>query len=830
MKRIDLGGIWHLRWNDGERGERLERILAGDVEWDRGWEAIVPGSVHETLLEHGVIPEPNAGTNVLACRWVEETIWYYRREFAAPQPSKGERCWIIFECLDLAARIFLNGRELGSHRNAFYPCKVEATEALWEGVNELVVEVESGLFSAMHRSADGLGVKVNHQLTKMPWLRKAQSQHGWDWAPRLLNVGIPGSVSLEQTGVCRWDHMVVLADLSKDLKTGHVTARVFAENFGNEPCDVELTATVEGHVPQSLATSLAPGMNHLEINLEIHNPELWGPVGHGKQKRYEVTAALRTANETLGTACHKIGFRHVRVNQEAHPSGGRYFLVEINGKPVFCKGGNYVPQDLILSRVDRNRHSQLIDLALEANCNFLRVWGGGVYESDDFYDLCDEKGILVWQDFVFACCKYPAADEDFLADVRREATHQIRRLAHHPSLVIWCGNNEMEWGAWDWGYEKGVAHPDYAIFHLELPRLLNVEDPARFYQPSSPFSPDHRPPNEDCSGDQHPWSIGFGDNDFRKFRNMTCRFPNEGGILGPTSLPTLRTSLAGSVEKTGGFAWELHDSALSAWSGIPPYSPDKMLADWLGRSLHDMSLEDYVYWAGVLQGAGLAEYIKNFRRRMFNSAAAVFWMLNDVWPCTRSWTILDYQGRRTPAFWPVRRAFAPLIVVVTREDDFVRIYGVNDGAERDAELRYGIMNLEGAYPFDESLPVTLAANSSTLLVEFSAALWDQLGVESHVAFAIVSECGYELSRDTLILPLYREMTWPAAEVNVEWADGTARFSSATFAWRVCLDLDGDQPLPDNFFDIYPGIPTVLQWPESMGRPAILQTGNVPTGE
>ena len=825
-RTIDLGGTWQLRWDDGERGERLKRVLAGDVDWSRAWPAKVPGSVHETLLEQGVIADPEIGTNVLACRWVEETRWYYRREFKAARPRKGERAWLCFETLDLAANIFLNGEPVGTHRNAFYPCRIDVTSALKTGTNELVVQIESGLFEAANRSVDGYGLPINRELTKTPWLRKTQNQHGWDWAPRLLNVGIPGAVMLEYASGIRWDSMAVLSGLSDDLLTGSVTARIFAENLGSKPQRGELSISVDGrdktcHLP----VTLQPGINRLEGALEISEPDLWWPVNHGPQARYNVKAELRVAGRVVGRGERKTGFRTVRINQDPHPDAGKFFVLEVNGKPVFCKGANYVPADLILSRVHRDRHEALIALALEANCNFLRCWGGGVYESDDFYELCDARGIMVWQDFVYACSKYPFTDEEFLDDAKREATHQIRRLAHHPSLVVWCGNNEIEWANWDWGFEKGVTYPEYAFFHSVLPRLLKDEDPGRYYQPSSPFSPGHEKPNADHLGDQHPWSVGFGETDFRKYRDMICRFPNEGGILGPNSLPTVRECLRGGTEKPGTFAWELHDNSISAWDHIAAYSPDKMLETWLGRGIGRMSVEDYVYWAGLLQGAGLAEYVMNFRRRMFDSAAAVFWMFNDIWPCTRSWTIVDYRLRRTPAFWPVRRAFAPVTVAVTREGKTVRVYGINDGPEISASLRYGLLALAGNYPSDNTIPVTLPANASTVIAEFSAALWDRLGVTSHVAFAVLAADGRELARDALILPLFREMRWPAADVKIQCADGRATFTSSTFAWRVCLDLDGEAALPDNFFDVYPGIPTVLPWPKSLGRPRILRTGN-----
>ncbi len=814
-RQISLDGKWKLRWHDSERGDRIARVLAGNADMKRAWTANVPGSVHQDLIEQGVIADPNLGTNVLSCRWVEETIWYYLRSFEAPRLVKGERAWLFFECLDLAAAVYLNGKEVGRHANAFHPCRLEITDFLSKGQNSLAVSVESGLLHAMEKPCAGMGTHAHSQLTKRPWLRKTQSEHGWDWSPRLLNVGIPGHVRIEVAKDVRWDGCAVIATLSDDLRTGTVTARAKVEGLVGKEINRKLSVKVGGQ-KVAVPVAIKPGANRLEASLKISDPELWWPVGHGAQPRYKVEVEL----EGAGSAERKVGFRKVRVNQEPHPERGRYFIVEVNGKPIFCKGGNFVPAEIILSRIDRRRYETLVDRALEANCNLLRVWGGGLYESDDLYDLCDERGVLVWQEFIFACAKYPVTDEAYLADLKLEVAHQVRRLAHHPSLVVWCGNNEMEWGNYHWGYERGVAHPDYALFHMVIPRILNEEDGSRYYQPSSPYSPNLQPPNDDYSGDQHPWSVGFGDTDFRKYRAMPCRFPNEGGILGPGSLKTVR----GCTDRVGSFEWELHDNSVAYWDS-KEYSPDAMIANWLGRKVGDMSIEDYVFWGGLVQGCGLAEYIKNFRRRMFHSSSAVFWMYNDVWPCVRSWTIVDYYLRRTPAFWPVRRAFAPVIVVVTRQENKVRIYGVNEGPACSGELRFGVMALAGAYPIDKTASVELPANASTMIAEFDAKGWDRLGVEKHVAFAVLSSDCREVARDALFLPLFREMHWPKAKVEMRRAAGKAVFTSKTFAWRVCIDLDGEKTLPDNFFDVYPGIPTVLEWPDKLGAPKMLRIGN-----
>lgn len=841
--RISLDGIWKLRWNDGQRGDQLSRLLEPEPDLSRALDARVPGEVHLDLLAAGVIEEPGLALNHLAVRWVEEARWGYWRAFDAPALAEGQHAWLVFEELLLDAAIFLNGQQIGTHANGFYPCRIDVSGALRSGRNTLLVVIEAGLFAAADRPGGGYGLSPDSALAKRNWHRTVQSAFGWDWSPRLLNVGITGSVSLEIASGARLETLVALAELSPDLAQGAVTARLFVEGLADCPQSGHAQVALEGHgsrVSVEAEVAIQPGLQLIDMKLELPQPALWWPVGHGEQPLYTVRVRLSLDGKLVDTAERRVGFRHMEVDQSRHEEGGRYFAVTINGKRIFCKGGNFVPADIVWQRAGRERYAMLVDRALEANCNLLRVWGGGLYERDAFYDLCDERGVLVWQEFIFACAKYPLHDAEFLADVRREATYQIRRLASHASLIVLCGNNEMEWIGLmsDAGYDKGVAYPDYALFHMVLPQLVRREGgvPAvRYFQPSSPFSPDHLEPNRDDVGDQHPWSIGFADTDFRKYREMTCRFPNEGGILGPTALPTVLACLpAGSTaqsplapaeaEPRATLAWEQHDNSVAYWGGARPY-PDAMLEQWLGRSRHDMTVEEYVYWAGVVQGEGLTEYIRNFRRRMFSTASAVFWMYNDCWPAVRSWTIVDYYGRRTPAFWPVRRMFRPLIVVVAPEGDRIKMYGVNEGPEWRGEVRFGLFALAGGYPVDERRVACLPTNCSTLLGELDLAELTRRGEQTHGAFAILSQGGREVARDRLFLPLFKEMAWPHAEVRVRTADNMAILESDVFAWRICLDLDGEQPIPDNFFDVLPGTPTVLEWPEGMPAPRVLRIGN-----
>jgi beta-mannosidase len=812
---VELDGSWSLVWSDGQRGLKPEPI-AEDADLSGAIEALVPGEVHLDLLRAGHIPGPYVGTGALASRWVEEYVWYYHRDFEAPEHA--DRAWLVFEELDLVARVFVNGELAGTHANSFRPCRLDVTELLRPGSNRLVVEIESGLFSVSDKAGKGYGMYRDVLLHKRHWLRKPQSQFTWDWSTRLVNVGISGPVRLEwTTKPVRLDRVVALAETDADLRHARVTVRAFLDGLGETAVSCRIEATLDGGSAVAAEVVVRPGLHAYEVELSVDDPELWWPIGCGAQPLSDVVVTVTYEGAVVGTSSRRVGFRHVKIAQPEDPAGGRRFVVEVNCRPVFCKGANLVPADMIFQRADAERYRVLVDRAVEANFNFLRVWGGGLYESDDLFDECDRRGILVWQEFIYACARYPTTDPAYLQDVKLEAEHQVRRLAHHPSLVIWCGNNENEWGTWDWGFDRDVAFPDHALYHVVLPRIMAAEDPTRFYQPSSPWSPDGSHPNADDIGDQHPWSIAFANTDFREYREMACRFPNEGGILGPTALPTMLECLEGGPPEVGSFAWRLHDNVNAAHA-------DAMLEQWVGLKASELSVEEYTYWAGLVQGEGLREYIDNFRRRMYDTSSAIFWMYNDCWPATRSWTIVDYRLRRTPAFNPVRRAMAPVSVVLTVEGDNVCLYGVNDTDEAvNGTVRFGLLDITTSeYPVDRTVPAELAPNGSTLLVEFARTAWTE--PTTTIALAQFTDVSGAVTRGRLILPLFKEMAWPDAALKVRVEDDHAVFESDVFVWGVCLDLDGDEPLEDNFFDVWPGVPHRVAWRGSE-PPVVLHLGN-----
>ncbi len=820
---MDLAGGWQARWFDGWRGGQPHRAERTDSDARRWMQVAVPGEIHLDLMREGIIPDPCLAGNVLACRWVEEQQWSFRRVIHLPEPAPGQRTFLVFDRLELVARVVLNGQEIARHANAFLPLRCEITAAMRAGDNLLVVHLESGLYAVADKQAQGYLGFQDQLLHKRHWLRAPQCQFGWDWAPRLINVGITAPVRLESTrDDVRLAGMTPLVELSGDLRRGTVRLRVHLDGLAAGATAVQLEAAIKGTASRALCEiQLQRGASSHQLELTLDAPTLWWPVGTGASHRYTLELRCRWPGGEASKDC-RIGFRRARFSREPASDGGERYVLEINNRKVFAKGANLVPADLIRARIDKQRYATLIERARECHMNLLRVWGGGLYEADDFYELCDEQGILVWQEFIFDCGRYPGNDQAFWESVRDEATYQVRRLAGHPSLIAWCGNNENEWGAWEWGFDKGVVLPDHAIPHHLLPRILAQEDPGRHYQPSSPWSPSGHP-NRDDAGDQHPWATTMADGEFRAFRAMTCRFPNEGGMLGPTALATVRECLGDGEQRVGSHAFAVHDNATESWH--EPLGIDTAFTTWLGLDPCQLSIERWVYYAGLLQGEGLREYCDAFRRRMFDSAAAVFWMFNDTWPASRSWTVVDYRLRRTPAFASVRRALQPVSLVVAIVGEEVHVVGVNDTDQRaSGHLRAGILRLTGGQELELELDTVLEANAATLLARFPLARWTRPTCE--VAFAELRNAeGGLIARHRLIQPRFVEMQWPRAEVAVELHAGIARFTSAVFAWGVCLDLDGEEPLEDNLFDCWPGVPYEMAW-QRPTPPRILHIGNL----
>lgn len=828
MPSHDLSGTWLLRGINGLRGFKSD-CLKEEIDRRLYINADVPGEVHLDLLAAGRIADPYHRLNHLACRWVEDQVWIFRRTFTADHALDAAQVQLIFERLDGPAVIHLNGQEVGRHANSFRPCRIDVTGKLRQGQNLLIVELESGLHHVAELEVGGFDVGLESQLSKRHWLRQPQCSFGWDWTTRLLNIGISAPVRLEWFDTAAIAEVALLSEVPDTLDRATLRVRVWidAARQGDALLQVKLP---DAKLTQQKTIQLTPGSHLHELTVAVPNPRLWYPRTHGRQPLYNVEIELSADGKMLDTAARRTGFRRVVVDQSPHPDGGQYFRFIINGQCVFLKGANWIPADMIFCRSAGDRARKLVALAEQANFNFLRIWGGGLYESEDFYNACDQAGIVVWQEFIFSCGKYPATDKKFVDEVRTEATHQVRRLSPHPSLVIWCGNNEQEWGAWDWGFaHTDQALTDHGLYHVILPQIVAAEDPTRFYWPSSPYSGPDRHPNAFEIGDQHPWQVCMGPDgpNFFAYRDMDPRMPNEGGVLGVPNTAVLDECLPDDQRHLQSFAWCEHANGHDSAFAVQPKT-ERIVRHWTGLDPQQMPLETFAYYSGLLQAEGLTEYANAFRRRMHSTSAAAFWMYNDCWPTTTSWTVVDYRLRRNLAYHPVRRAFADCRAIVAPDGDGLAIVGVNDTlTPRPAQLRYGLFALAGGLPVDITESVELPANSAAVLARLDAKTIAALHDGSCGAFTLlIDENGNTIDQSRIFLTPFKDLSFAKPEVQVDCRHAQATFTSNVFCWGLCLDLTGQADLSDNLFDLLPGIAYRLPCPADK-PPKVIRCGNLP---
>jgi beta-mannosidase len=830
LQSLDLSGTWKVTWNEGGHGpQSLDGYLQSDPEQDpaRFLDVPVPMELHLALQKAGLVEDLNYGMNTLKARWVAEKYWLYVRKFNVPGDALKQNSWLIFDQLDLNAIILLNGQPVGTHHSAFVPCRIEVTGKLRPGENQLQVAIESGLYGVADKEGAAYLQNMGALLNKRHWLRKPQYQFLWDWNPQLINVGITGPVRLEWAGSLRLDQVVVQCGLSGDLQQATLTVKSFLEGWEQQAGIAIKTTIQETGASKVTPVQLKPGLTSYTSMVEIAHPKLWWPAGQGEQPLYHITVEVLKDNVVLAKKTVRTGVRSIRIDQSPHPVEGNYFTIVVNNRKVFMKGGNWVPPDMIYSNISHERLNELTDLAIRANFNMLRIWGGAIWAGHDLLDLCDEKGLLVWHDLLFACSKYPGDDKEFHDLVKQEVQWGVREFSPHPSLAVWCGNNENEVGTWNWGWDQsGKIMPDYGLYHLIIPVIMREEDPSRPYWPSSPFSPGYIDPTSPVVGDQHPWdvSLGAAGPEFWAYRDYVDRFPNEGGVMGASSPATLRQFLPPQEQYIRSFSWDHHDNEVNFWNSKPGINY-QLTEFWLGKKAEDLGFDKYALASGLIQAEGLTEYISNYRRRMYSTSSAVFWMYDDSWPVTNGWTIVDYYLRKKLAYHPVRRAYQPVTTVVALENDSVKIFGVNDSpADWQGMVRYGICQLTGGLPMDEHHSVTIPANSSVLLAAYPAEDWKATDRKSTGAFALLEHDGRVVAQHRLFTERFKDLTFSKPVVKITRGKETITLLSDVFIWGACIDTDGEKDIPDNCFDLLPGIPYTIPWSAKVS-PKVVFTGN-----
>jgi len=638
-----------------------------DTQTDEWLPATVPGSVHTDLLALDRIPDPFVADNELYVQWVAERDWEYKLEFTpTPELLAEEHLVLLCDGLDTLAEVTFNGRRLGRAENMFrrYPWRV--TDLLTEGKNTLQITFASPIAYIRRRQAEQPLHSVSQAIPGAPYLRKAPCQFGWDWGPQLPPSGIWKDIRLEGHTTARLkDVHLRQRHIENNVTVG---TQIIVERWQHHNLDVIMRTTAPNGHTQAVQTTLS---GNTVIGLE--NPQRWWPNGYGPQPLYQVDIELYNDDVLCDKREFQLGLRTLELRQEPD-SFGTSFTFVINGVPIFAKGANWIPADSFPTRLSDDHMEHLIGSAAQTHMNMLRVWGGGFYEEERFYDLCDRYGILVWQDFIFSCSVYPD-DETFVANVRAEAIENIRRLRHRASLALWCGNNEMEWQArWTTQDDRQRYRAAYdRIFHNVLPELCVTEDPDHPYWPSSPSSNTlFENANGQERGDAHYWDVWHARKPFTAYRDQYPRFMSEFGFQSLPPLATIKTFANESQWNITSYTMEHHQRHATG---------NSLIVSQMTESFRlPKDFPSLVYLSMLLQAEGIRYGVEHWRRHMNRVSGTLYWQLNDCWPVA-SWSSIDYFGRWKALHYAARRFFAPVLLSAEEQGATINLHLTSDLTE-----------------------------------------------------------------------------------------------------------------------------------------------------
>jgi beta-mannosidase len=770
------------------------------------------------LINNGLIPDPFFGTNEQRLQWIGEKDWVYQTTFDVPlELLRRDSVELAFKGLDTYAAVFLNDSLLLNADNMFREWRQECKSRLKENGNTLTIRFRS-VFSEnlpKYNSAPfRLQAYANNDQADVKiamYSRKAQFHYGWDWGPRLITCGVWRPVVLEG-----WNSFMIrgvrVAQENVNVSKADITSVVEIRSSSRKRVTVQITA--DGALLATRDTTLNVGLNTIALTGTIPHPNLWWTNGLGKQYRYAYAASVAANDGGYDEYRTRIGIRSLEVVREKD-SLGTSMYVRLNGIPVFMKGADYIPQDNFQNRMTPERYEFMIKSAADAHMNMLRLWGGGIYEDDLFYELCDKYGILIWHDLMFACAMYPA-DEAFLKNVKAEILDNVGRLRNHPSIALWCGNNENEisWFSWGWKpmypavtqelYERDLRR----LFYETIPEALREADPGRYYHYSSPISGFGNATPMD--GDIHYWGVWHGKEPFEYYEKNIARFVSEYGFQ---SYPQLSSVMkyTDSVER------ELHSpSMLSHQRCMSDERRDKEYGNRLIATYMDQMLPkpkdfpSYLYASQVLQAEGVKMAIEAHRRNMPVCMGSLYWQINDCWPVA-SWSSIDYYGDWKALHYYAKRLYAPVIIVPRVAGDDVTLSVVSDRLEPLAgELQVRVVRFDGAEVVETKLPVTVRENACTLCATFRKS--DLVHGNDERRLVLVLTLRSDTSNVCETVSYFRcpkdlQLAKPAIGVRVDKGKDKylVSLTSNTLAKDVWLSLDG---LPgvfsDNYFDLLPG--------------------------
>lgn len=796
-EQVNLGGAWRMREADSQT-------------WHS---AHVPGSVYADLMADGTMPDPFWRENELDAFKRMKKDYVYQRAFTVTEAQLAHaHVELVCEGLDTLAHVSLNGREIAFADNMHITWMWDVKEQLHAGENTLEIRFDSPILYCAKKAEEAPGWESSDATPGFRHLRKAHCMFGWDWGPRLPDAGIWRPIFLRTWDAARLENALML----QAHHDGVVDVTIRPEIAGESAWSAEITAP-DGEViiiPETTAT---------EQVITIEHPQLWWPNGLGKQPLYRVTVRLATGD----TRVWRIGLRTMTVSREKDEWGEEFCHV-INGMKVFAMGADYIPEDNILARVTPERTRRLLEDCKAANFNAIRVWGGGYYPDDAFYDICDELGLLVWQDLMYACAFYDLTP-DFERSIRVETHQNVARLRHHASLALICGNNEMEMfmaGANSalinhrtWEFVPTYPHhiTDYVkMFEYILPAIVKETAPQTYWWPASPSSGGNfDAPNDENRGDNHYWDVWHGEKPFTEYRKFFFRYASEFGFQSFPCLKSVEQFTLPDDRNIFSRVMERHQRNQAANGKILSYLSQTFR--------YPNSFDDLLYASQLMQAEAIRYGVEHWRRNRGRCMGAIIWQLNDIWPVA-SWASIDYYGRWKALHYAAKRFFAPVMISAEEEGELSQNPKINEyhPAPLEKSFRLNVCNetlrdVTGEVVWALRTPdgAIVRQNQQTLTIPAMSAKWldkvdcaDASLTGHYVSFAFVVD-DVALSEGTCIFCAPKHFEFVDPRLTLETRGDTLVVTSHAYAKQVWLESeDADLLLDDNAFDMNPGTKVV----------------------
>ena len=784
--------------------------------------ATVPGVVHTDLLQNKIIEDPFFRLNERGLQWIDKEDWVYETCFTlAAGMMRKENMELVFEGLDTYADVYLNDECILKADNMFRRWSIPIRQYIREENNILKVYFHSPIkidvpkwdalpyqYPASNDQSENGGL-FNKKISI--FARKAGYHYGWDWGPRLVTSGIWRPVYIRAWSDLRINDVFIE---QKEVGAGRAVIAGHVELDADKDMDgvlVTITDEVTGRVLGEWQADLKRGTNRVTVDFVLHKPKLWWSNGLGEPFLYRFRTDIIAGGELLDSKTERVGIRSLKVVHQPDKDG-HTFYIELNGRPVFAKGANYIPSDNFLPRVTPENYKKTILDAAGVNMNMLRVWGGGIYENDVFYDLCDEYGIMIWQDFMFACSMYPA-EGALLDNIHQEAVDNVKRLRNHACIALWCGNNECQdaWLGWGWKREIERQNKEYADkiwaqyrqqYHVTLPGVVKEYAPGTFYWPSSPFAFEGEMSGT-TDGDRHYWSVWHGKAPISDYDSEKSRFFSEYGFQ---SFPEFE-----SVKRYAPYPedWDIRSEVMMSHQRGGDHANELIETYLLNEYKKPRDFRAFLYMNHVLQGDAIKTAIESHRRQMPYNMGTLFWQHNDCWPVA-SWASRDYYGRWKAQHYYVRKAYDDILISPVVEGDDLKVYAVSDRLENTSgRLQLQVCQFDGTVVHHWDKSVGISGNDSRVC--FSAPLAKLLeGANRGTVYVRVdyTDKSGRVYHNNYCLSKQKDMDYPKVDLQTEVHSIEGGYevmvSSDKFARAVCLSVaDNESVYSDNYFDVQP---------------------------